>query len=54
MIAFFEVVEHAFVRTTNKQKQNNGIYQIKEKKSTELYQTDDCVSKQDGGESSLK
>lgn len=23
-------------------------------KSTELYQTDDCVSKQDGGESSLK
>lgn len=33
MIAFFEVVEHAFVKTTNKQKQNNGIYQIKERKN---------------------
>lgn len=30
MIAFFEVLEHAFVETANKPKQNNGIYQIEE------------------------
>lgn len=31
-----------------------GYIKLKKKKSTELYQTDDCVSKQGGGESSLK
>lgn len=52
---FFEVLEHTLLLEQQTNKTKNGIYQIKnKKKSTELYQTDDCVSKQDVGESSLK